>query len=117
MAADPDVVAQLERELLSPAVRADPARLAQLLHPSFLEIGASGRRWTREEMIAALVASPDADVDVDELLAEHVAPEVVLVTSRTRRGDAAARRSSLWVRVGGRWLVRFHQGTPIPPAP
>ena len=44
-----------ELRLLDPAVRSSADRIAQLLHPEFTEIGASGRLYTRPEIIAQLV--------------------------------------------------------------
>lgn len=38
-------VERLERALLDPSVRADPGRVAALLHPEFVEFGASGTVW------------------------------------------------------------------------
>ena len=102
-----------ERELLTAAVHADRARLEAVLHPDFVEIGASGRRWTRDDMIAALLAAPEpGDVELYDVVARHVAAGAVLVTCTTRRATGAVHRSSLWVRHDERWVVRFHQGTP-----
>lgn len=84
---------------------------------AFVEIGQSGRRWMRDEMIAELVASPGAsDVEAHDLVVAPVAGDVLLVTYVTRRVDSAVHRSSLWVRYGDRWTVRFHQGTPARPS-
>lgn len=117
MASDRDVVEQLERDLLTSAVRADRQRLEQLLHAEFVEVGQSGRLWRRDEMIAELVGSPGAsDVEVLNLTVDPVAADVLLVTYVSRRLDSTARRSSLWVRRGDRWSVRFHQGTPAEPS-
>ena len=117
MASDLDVVEQLERDLLTSAVRADRKRLEELLHPAFIEFGQAGRRWGRDELIAALVDSPDAsDVEVLDLVVDPVASDVLLVTYITRRLDSTVRRSSLWVRRNERWTVRFHQGTPAEPS-
>jgi ribonuclease HI len=116
-APDPDEleVARLERELLTRPVRADRARLERLLHPAFAEHGSSGRRWTRDDIVADLLRSPDPGaVEVRDLVADRVAPDVVLVTYVAERADARTRRSSVWVRHDGRWVVRFHQGTPVP---
>ncbi|MDT0323845.1 nuclear transport factor 2 family protein, partial [Streptomyces millisiae] len=43
-----------ELQLLDPDVRMSPSLAAELLDPEFIEVGASGRRWTYEEMLAAL---------------------------------------------------------------
>jgi hypothetical protein len=42
----------LETELHKGEVRRNLHRLAELLHPDFLEIGRSGRRYSREEILA-----------------------------------------------------------------
>ncbi|MFT3855679.1 MAG: DUF4440 domain-containing protein [Ilumatobacteraceae bacterium] len=112
---DLERVEQSERDLLTTDVRADPDRLEQLLHPDFVEIGQSGRRWTRTEMITALLDSPDpGDVEIDDVHTTMITADVALITYTTRRPTSTVQRSSLWVRHDDRWTVRFHQGTPIP---
>jgi len=44
----------LEERLLDPEVRHDRAAAAALLDPEFLEIGSSGRLFTREQILAFL---------------------------------------------------------------
>jgi hypothetical protein len=102
-----DEVVRLELALLDPAVRADRAQVERLLHPEFREIGASGRMWDRDEMIAALEEDPGGGATASELETRLVAEGVVLLTYAT--GDA--RRSSLWVLGEDGWRVLFHQGT------
>jgi hypothetical protein len=52
------ILAQHDRDryLRGPS-SADCARPERLLDPHFVEIGASGRRWSRQEMIAELLES------------------------------------------------------------
>ena len=97
------------------AVTAPASR--RLLHPEFVEIGASGRRWSRAEMLDALLQETTvAAVEAFDLVARQLAPDVVLVTFTTRRGTTLVHRSSIWVRLGGDWTVLFHQGTVADPA-
>ncbi|SDS45265.1 ribonuclease HI family protein [Agrococcus carbonis] len=103
-------VVRLERSLLTDEVRADPASVAALLHPEWEEIGASGRRWSRDELLAEIAPLP-SPVELELLATHEVAPDAQLVVWRSV-GEAPALRSSLWVRSGGRWRQRFHQGTP-----
>jgi ribonuclease HI len=104
-------VCSLERELLDPHTRRDPGRVGRLLHPDFLEIGASGAVWDRDALLAELSRDPGEPPEVVDLAASEIAPGVVLLTYLAY-GGAASRRSSLWVRgEDGRWRVRFHQGT------
>jgi len=103
-----DEVCSLERRLLDPAVRARAEEVRVLLHPDFAEIGASGRAWDRDSVVAALAGDPGGVTAVSDLSAALVAPGVALVTYATD----GSRRSSLCVRGRDGWQVRFHQGTP-----
>ena len=109
-----DGPAELELRLLDPAVRGDRAAVERLLHPDFVEFGASGRVWDRAAVLAALAAEPGAQPEVSELASAELGDGVVLVTYRAARADGtASRRASVWVRdEAGGWRVRFHQGTP-----
>ena len=98
-----------ERHLLDPTVRADGDAVDQLLHRDFVEIGRSGRLWTRAEMIEALLADPEVSGEPEDMTVDELASGCALVTY-TLDG---IRRSSVWIRKAGRWQVRFHQGTPI----
>jgi ribonuclease HI len=103
-------VVDLERALLSDAVRADPDAVAALLDPLWTEFGASGRRWSRAEMLATI--APIGDLDLEVLSVEPLAPDVVLLLWRCLTDAGSSLRSSVWVRSAGRWRQRFHQGTP-----
>ncbi|GAB3387134.1 ribonuclease HI family protein [Humibacter soli] len=111
-----DIVVRLERELLDPAVRSDPASVAALLHPDFEEIGRSGRLWGRDTLIEELSVEQGFAADLEVLGAERVGTDAVLLTMRATDAGGATLRSSLWVREkvgsGARWRLRFHQGTP-----
>ena len=103
-------VVRLERTLLIDEVRSDPASVAALLHPEWEEIDAWGRRWSRDELLAEVAPLP-APVELDLLTTHEVGDDALLVVWRSI-GAETALRSSLWVRVGGRWRQRFHQATP-----
>ncbi|WP_457948448.1 RNase H family protein [Pseudarthrobacter sp. alpha12b] len=106
------LVEELERELLGPLVRGDIGRTAVLLHPDFMEIGSSGRVWTRDAMMMALEEDPGERTDIEILGAERIGTGAVLLTYRSFARSGTTLRSSLWVLDGGRWRLRFHQGTP-----
>jgi ribonuclease HI len=111
-AAPEALVEKLERELLGPLVRGDLGRTAVLLHPDFLEIGSSGRVWTRDAMMMALEEDPGERTDIEILGADRIGPGAVLLTYRSYARSGTTLRSSLWVLDGDRWRLRFHQGTP-----
>ncbi|MBB5832286.1 ribonuclease HI family protein [Brachybacterium aquaticum] len=100
-----------ELALLGDALRADPPSAAELLHPAFTEIGASGRSYDREEILSHLAPLPG--VEAVDLVAEEIADGVVLLRYTTVGPDGTAARTSLWQRERGRWLLRHHQGTPL----
>lgn len=106
-----EVVAR-EQALLTDAVRSDPPSAALLLHPAFTEIGASGRTYGRDEILAQL-APVGHDLEASDFVADELAPGVVLLRFTTRGGGRGeVHRTSVWVREGGTWLLRHHQGTP-----
>ena len=107
---DEEQVVALERTLLSDDVRRDPAAVSALLHPDWSEIGASGRLWTREELLAEV--GPVEAVTLDVVTIERPARDTILLVWRAATDAGSSLRSSLWVRSGDRWLQRFHQGTP-----
>jgi len=104
-----------ERALLDPAVRV--AGADRLLHPGFVEVGASGRRWSRAEILEAMAGDlslTGEHVTTADWRGERLGPDVVHLTYRTRVGERSARRSSVWRRTPAGWQLWFHQGTPVP---
>jgi len=111
---------QLEELLHSREVRANGKRLKALLHPEVEEFGRSGKRYGRAEILAGLAAeqqAPEIRARYYELsiLADGVALLTYVSAQVDKQGHAThhTRRSSLWLRSGGSWQLRFHQGTPI----
>lgn len=102
-------------EMLDPEVRGNPVRLRQLLRDDFVEFGSSGRVYHKRLLIDMMVAENHAPVNVRDFGVRPLSNNVALVTYRTV-GQAAqeVRRSSVWVREGGRWQMAFHQGTRLP---
>ena len=111
----------LEEELWREETRFDRARMEALLAPDFVEFGRSGRRYRREDTLAAEPAPIQALLPLPEFAARLLALDVAQVTylSVVRYGDEVqyGRRSSLWSRApdGEGWVLRFHQGTPTEP--
>jgi hypothetical protein len=109
-------ILELERELQTPVRRADEARLRELLAPDFVEIGASGRRWDLDSVLAMLrQETTDSEIiNLTGLTARELAPGVVQVFWESERAGRRARRTSIWCERGGGWQQVFHQGTPFP---
>lgn len=110
-----------EMQLMSPGVRTSRVLTDRLLDPEFVEVGASGRRWDREAMLAAL---PDLEGGSEDgpryepagMTGVELAPGVVHLTYETVIDGRRARRSSIWRKPddGTGWRMYYHQATPVP---
>ncbi|MFJ6409705.1 DUF4440 domain-containing protein [Streptomyces hydrogenans] len=119
----PDVAEAVVRERLlhDPAVRLSRPQAEALFDPEFTEVGASGRRWTYGEMIAALPELHGGEdgppIEAGSFAGTVLAPGVVHLTYETVIGGRHARRSSVWRRdAEGALRLYYHQGTPVPDA-
>jgi ribonuclease HI len=45
---------------------------------------------------------------------DRLAPDTILLVWRAAADGRSTLRSSLWLRTGGQWQQRFHQGTDEP---
>lgn len=109
----------LEVELHHPGVRCSRARLEELLHPEFHEVGRSGRAYDRETIVGYLAALEEHPVVAsDSFAVVELGPEAALLTYRSaylEQGKGLGNhtlRSSLWVKSALGWQLRYHQGTP-----
>lgn len=111
-------VLDLERELQSPAARADEGRLRELLAPDFVEVGASGREWDRESILGMLREESDDEnalpIGIHDLRGRTIAPGVVQVSWDSDQAGRRARRTSIWCARESGWQQVHHQGTPLP---
>ncbi|WP_404960309.1 DUF4440 domain-containing protein [Streptomyces sp. 147326] len=121
MADEVDEAIAGELRLMDPSVRMSQSLVRQLLDPHFVEVGASGRRWAYEEMLAALPEMDGAAEDgpryePSEMIGVMLAPGLVHLTYETTIGGNRARRSSLWRKqsAGAKWQMYYHQATPVP---
>jgi hypothetical protein len=106
-----------ERLLFWPEVRGSAEQVDGLLDPEFTEVGASGRLWDREAMVAALSRSFGDEMPVrivdSEMTGRLIEPGVVLLTYVSDSNGRRARRSSIWRRHEDGMRVVHHQGTPL----
>ncbi|NNC10421.1 ribonuclease HI family protein [Planctomonas sp. JC2975] len=106
---DEETVLRQERALLDPRIREDVAEIGVLLHPEFVEVGRSGRLWSKDEV----ALSPVTEGTIADIVSvDLVSPGVMQLVYRTTDARGTTLRSSLWLRSGPRWRLRFHQGTP-----
>ncbi|ANI83044.1 nuclear transport factor 2 family protein [Kosakonia oryzae] len=113
-------IVQYERQLHRPEIRSQKIAIEKLLHRHFFEIGRSGKRYDRQQVIDSLLAETDRQqIASEEFALTQIESGTLLLTYRTFRqspsGEKTHRtlRTSLWVRnEDGRWQMIFHQGTP-----
>ena len=92
------------------------ADFENMMHPDFWEIGASGRRYSREYVLAELGRRhrrPTEDVwETSEFHCRRLAPEVYLLTYTLIQNKLRkTRRSTIWQQTEVGWKIIFHQGT------
>lgn len=109
---DTETVVALERELQTPTTRSNPARLDELLAPNFVEIGASGKRWTKDSILNMLAEDDDLVITMTNVEARALTEDVIQILWESEMGGNRAKRSSLWQRFPAGWQLVFHQGTP-----
>ncbi|HEX5566259.1 MAG TPA: DUF4440 domain-containing protein [Streptomyces sp.] len=111
-----------ELRLMEPDVRTSRSLVGRLLDPDFTEVGASGRRWSRAEILAELPGMQGSSAsgpryDLSGVTGVVLAPGLVHLTYEAVIAGRRARRSSIWRRgdEGGDWRLYYHQATPVPP--
>lgn len=107
------LVIEGELQLHQPEVRRSPAVAGALLHPDYTEVGASGRWWSRADMLAAMAEEPpdSPPINASMVQATRLAGDSILVTYISQVGARRAYRSSVWLRGDAGWQVWYHQGT------
>ncbi len=88
----------------------------QMMDADFWEVGASGRRYSREYVLDALVERQSVSHnDLWETSGFHCAElgsDTYLVTyTLVQNKTRLTRRATIWRRTGGGWKVLYHQGT------
>lgn len=112
----PQQFRDLEESLWRAETRFDRDYLERVLHPDFFEFGRSGRTWTRAQTTAMESGEIDAVLPLPDFAVSQLGDDAILVTYRSIVGHEEldyANRSSIWVRDGDAWRLRFHQGTPV----
>ncbi|HZU08735.1 MAG TPA: DUF4440 domain-containing protein [Pseudacidobacterium sp.] len=82
----------------------------------FWEVSASGRRYSRDEVLNVLekrYSAPYEDVwETNDFKCQQLAPDVYLLTyTLVQDHQRITRRATIWQRTSERWKVAYHQGT------
>lgn len=110
---------KLELELLQPKTRKSVERLNELLTEDFLEIGMTGKPFTKKDILEILPKSDGSNYQATDFEAKEIAPNTILLVykasvNNTKTGETTqTHRSSIWQKRNDNWQMIFHQGTII----
>ena len=83
--------------------------------PTFWEVGASGRRFSRQFVLDVLEKRyENLTEDVWEIGGFHcleIAADNYLITYTLIQGERVTRRATIWRRTAEGWQIVYHQGT------
>ncbi len=120
---DPKLLEQLrdaEESHLRPDVRTNPNALGAILDDSFSEIGASGTRYTKSDILNSLTNEPNIRRAIKHFEARQLGSDLYLTTYiliAHHPGNNPPRRthrSTIWKLINNAPVMLHHQGTPIP---
>lgn len=115
---DAEKLRELEESLWRAETRFDLEYMQKVLAPDFFEFGRSGRIYTREETLSAPVQDINSKFPLSDFTIHSINANVVLVTYKSEVVEGGTteigNRSSVWLKTGDRWQLKFHQGTVVP---
>jgi hypothetical protein len=84
--------------------------------PEYWEVGASGRRYSREFILRTLELSPPVDADTagwqsSDYGLRRLGPDTYLFSYTLRQGERITRRATIWQSSANGWHILYHQGT------
>ena len=93
----------------------------EMTEAAFWEVGASGRRYSREyvlDMLEKRYRNPAEDRwEARDFHCLEIARDNYLLTYTLVQGERLTRRSTLWRRCGLGWKIVYHQGTVVADRP
>src|SRR3954470_14247623 len=107
----------LEIKVMTAAGERRAADLRDLVADDFLEIGASGRTYTKAQVLAAIETAPLRKFQIEDFKIVASGDDWAMVSyragERSAKTSTASLRSTLWVERSGKWQIVFHQGTNV----
>ena len=99
-----------------PEFLSSQAALEAMTVADFWEVGASGRRYSRDYVLETVAERLTDEALEDEWQSEEfhcreLAADVYLLTYTLKQGGRVTRRATIWQRHGRDWQAVFHQGT------
>ena len=84
--------------------------------PDYWEVGASGRRYSRQFILRELDGKPVVYADTVgweswDHAVRRLGPDTYLLTYTLRQGERLTRRATIWQKEVHGWSIVYHQGT------
>jgi hypothetical protein len=102
----------------TPAFGMTNADFERRTDPTYWEVGASGRRYSRDFILQSLADAPPVDATTARWRASghalrRLGPDTYLLTYSLRQSERLTRRSTIWQSTPSGWVILFHQGTVV----
>ena len=117
-----EILIELEEHLFQPDVRSSSSELAQLISDDFIEIGASGARFGKANVLARLPTEvpPEITASNYELRMFGLGCAQLLYKAKMLKAEQPSpfysHRCSIWLQnSSGQWQMVYHQGTTCAP--
>ncbi|HEV2710816.1 MAG TPA: DUF4440 domain-containing protein [Edaphobacter sp.] len=121
---DPDLLPILE-ELRhwepifhTPAFGTTRSEFERMMAVDYWEVGASGRRYSRDFILEWLSEAPPVDAasarwQCSDHALRRLGPDAYLMTYVLRQGKRVTRRATIWQSTADGWRILYHQGTVV----
>jgi hypothetical protein len=92
------------------------AEFGRRMDPSYWEVGASGRRYSKEFILQGLEQYPPVDAEAagwtcSDFGLRALGPDTYLLTYTLDQADRLTRRATIWRLTEDGWQILYHQGT------
>jgi hypothetical protein len=91
---------------------------ARMMAPDYWEVGASGRRYSRDFILETLARTPPVNAAIAnwqlyDTQCRRLSETTYLLTYTLHQGERRTRRATIWQCTPTGWQILYHQGTII----
>lgn len=83
----------------------------ELIADDFLEIGSSGKVYTKDAVFEALKHEKERNIVITGAVIKCISENIYLLVYQSQEPERIVKRSSIWVKNENKWQILFHQGT------
>lgn len=106
-----EIIYQRERSLLSFSVRTSKEALNKLIADDFVEFGASGKIYNKQDVLDSLPSETARTYIIKDFKVKELGEDAALATYKIVEDGMQSLRSSIWKKINGDFRMIFHQGT------